>query len=140
MTKQLFELNLKAGERKKIECEKHGKWLAECDEKEVIHACLFRDDYPDRLGYKLLKKSREMILEVKDYWSERKEIVGGAFRFKFFNLMAEYNDPRNLDKISRINKKVDDVRKIVQDGVKKGGETSEDLQVSLESINHRHKN
>ena len=128
--KKLYEADLRSDERKKIVSPKHGKWLAECDDQSVIHVCLISEDYPERLGYKFLQESRGAISEVNSYWSESQTFVEDAYRTKFFELMTKFNDPNTFDRITSINKKVDQATEIMKDNLGKAMENTENLEVS----------
>jgi len=99
----------------------------------VVAVAVRGQRYPERLAQGLLD---ELIEKVRS--SETDETLSeaqagkfrGAWRATLKDLVKSYNDPASLDKVSAVHEKVDKVKGLMQDNVKKILET----HVSLETL------
>ena len=52
---RLIKARLNPNERKKVNSKKSGKWLCMSDDFGMVGVVLVKEDYPERLGYKMIQ-------------------------------------------------------------------------------------
>jgi len=60
----VVKAKLRPNERKKILSKKNGKWLCLSEEKGMLGIVLLHEDYPDRVGYKMIGSMLTGIDEI----------------------------------------------------------------------------
>jgi DNA-binding NtrC family response regulator len=129
IVKKLIDADLAPDERKKIVSPKNGKWLAECDDQNIVHVCLISEDYPERLGYLFLSEVRKSIVEVNSYYKESPGNIKKAYEAKFMQFVEKFNKPESFDKLSSANIKVEKAQDKMKDNLQAALENQQDLEV-----------
>jgi len=93
---------------KKVNSKKSGKWLCMSDDFGMVGSVLVKEDYPERLGYKMIQESFDKSKEVlgDDYHTLDSDKYSKGFRPEFKELSKKFNNPASFDKLYSANLKV----------------------------------
>jgi len=89
--------------------------------------------FPERMAFGLLQEFAEKVRMVQSETSLSEAMAGrltGSLKGLMKDLMKDYSNPSKLDKVTLVHEKVDNIKGLMQDNVKKILET----HVSLETL------
>lgn len=108
VVEKLVKSKLGPNERKKIVSKKNGKWLCLSEELGLTGIVLVHDDYPERLGYKMLDTMLEGALKQlgENYINQKPNDVQNMYKEKLHRLVLKYNKPEEFDSMMKVQRKV----------------------------------
>tara|TARA_B100000674_G_C37791420_1_gene891936 strand:- start:178 stop:942 length:765 start_codon:yes stop_codon:yes gene_type:complete len=100
--------------------------------KGVFYLCLADKSVKLRIAYSFLGDvEKDFLSQHGDQWQKANAYSLTSFRKRLQQLMKKWNDP-NLDKLSRLQNQVEDVKGVMQNNISKVLERGENLEVLVD--------
>ena len=115
---------ISVGERKTIERDDK-KWNLTMDEYSVIYMILSDLNYPNRLIYKMIEEISNVVKKMIDG-----SVTDRSSTTEIQQIVNNYDDPSSIDKLSRANQKVDEVKVKLNENIQQLVNNQQDLEVS----------
>ena len=105
---RVVKAKLQPNERKKILSKKNGKWLCLSDEQGMLGIVLLHEDYPDRVGYKMIGSMLTGIDEIlgENYMELPPKKVEALYKEKQKRIVKKYSAPEEFDTMMKAQRKV----------------------------------
>ena len=125
---------IKPDERMKIISPKHGKWISLCDDKMILYSVCLAKEYDENLGNQFLDQCRDQTkLRIPNTDKIEVEFFEENFKGTLQDLIDEYNNADNFDRLSEIHQKMSSIHnKLVEEAAERPLDTGEDVIAALE--------
>eukprot|EP01017_Pseudomicrothorax_dubius_P009073 TRINITY_DN1302_c0_g1_i3.p1 TRINITY_DN1302_c0_g1~~TRINITY_DN1302_c0_g1_i3.p1 ORF type:complete len:197 (-),score=54.03 TRINITY_DN1302_c0_g1_i3:37-627(-) len=111
-------MGLNSDERQKVNTQ-NGSWFCQLDQNQICHMILVAQSFSERLSYAFIRENREHIEKLAQYFMASDSTVTKHMKDRVKELMAKYDDPANMDALSKAQNNINEVQVIVGKNIDK---------------------
>ena len=111
-------------QRKEVSAKDEGyKWCLFQDDLSIVYFALVKQEYTNRLAYLMLSEVREIAKRAVDG-----SLTDRTRNSEIAQLMAKYENPANVDRLSKVNNQIEDVQVQLKDNLTQAVRNQGDLE------------